>query len=446
MKFEPHLPQLPSVGELLEHPRVKGIVERINQSTVAQRATGFLDELRVSLADRVGRPELPSMGHLAERLVRRLLGDAAGISPVINATGVVVGSGEAAPPVSDASAHAMLQQAGEYHDGGERWRRKIEQELCHATGAEAALVLNSLDAALSVALAGVASSREVVLAGSPDAKAAGIDWRLAMTRSGVVLRDAARDPEALAASLAGASSLAAVVRSPDANSWWPLADAVAAAQQSRTELIDVAPFAGLIDPQSYGLPAVETIRDRLAAGAGLAIVDVAGLLGGPACGILVGKRSLVEQAARHPWAALAAVDPFRAAALDSTLRAYREDQAGVPFNIPVWQLLSAPIANLQQRAERVAALVAALPNIASAEAQERPSTWLRRGELELAGADWCVVVRSAHRNGPALAAALAAGDRSVTVQHDDESVRLHLRSLFPRWDQELIAAVERANA
>jgi hypothetical protein len=28
MKIEPHLPQLPSIGELLEHPRVKGVVAR----------------------------------------------------------------------------------------------------------------------------------------------------------------------------------------------------------------------------------------------------------------------------------------------------------------------------------------------------------------------------------------------------------------------------------
>lgn len=446
MKFDPHLPQLPSIGELLEHPRVKGVVERINQSTVAHRATGFLDELRLSLADRVGRTELPSVSHLADRLVRRLLGDAAGISPVINATGVVVGGPDPAPPVSDAAAHAMLQQAGEYHDGGKRWRRKVEQELCHATGAEAALVLNSFDAALSVALAGIASSREVLLAGNPDPQGVGIDWRLAATRSGVVMRDAAANPAALSAALGGDSALAAILRSPDAEAWWPLAAAVAAVQPIQTELIDVAPFAGLIDPQKHGLQSVQTIRQRLDAGAGLVIVDGAALLGGPACGLILGKRQLVEQAARHPWAALAVVDPFRSAALDATLRAYREDEAGVPFNIPVWQLLSVPIANLQQRAERLASLIAAIPGIASAEALECSSAWLRRGALELEGADWCVVAKSAHRNGPALAAALAGGDRSVTVQQDRESIRIHLRSLFPRWDQELVAAVERANA
>src|SRR5690348_12875030 len=113
MKFEPHLPQLPSLSELLEHPRVKGAVERVNRSTVAQRATGFLDELRATVADRAGRIEVPSVGHLAERLVRRLLGEPAGGGLAINATGVVIGAGDLAPPLADSAAHAMLQLAGE---------------------------------------------------------------------------------------------------------------------------------------------------------------------------------------------------------------------------------------------------------------------------------------------------------------------------------------------
>src|SRR5688572_6326640 len=101
MKLDPHLPQLPSLGELLEHPRVKGVVARINRSTLAHRATGFLEELRHSLADRAGRIEAPSVSQIAERLARRLLGEPPAGGPIINATGVVVGDPEFTPPLAD---------------------------------------------------------------------------------------------------------------------------------------------------------------------------------------------------------------------------------------------------------------------------------------------------------------------------------------------------------
>jgi L-seryl-tRNA(Ser) seleniumtransferase len=253
------------------------------------------------------------------------------------------------------------------------------------------------------------------------------------------------DLEALRASLRGAS-LAAIVRSPDAEPWLALAEAAALAREAQAAMIDVSPFAGLIDPQVHGLPAIETIRHRLASGADLVVVDGAGLLGGPACGLIVGKRALVEQAARHPWATLAALDPFRAAALDATLRVYREDEAAIPFTIPVWQLLSAPIDNLQQRAERLAALIAAIPGISSAEAQALPSTWLEAGELRFSAPDWTVLVRQSHGSGSSLCEALASGERAIIARPDDEGVRFHVRSAFPRWDQELAAAIARCSA
>ena len=49
MKPEPLLPKLPSLGELLKHPTVQRVVERVNQTTVAQRSAGFLEELRSNL-------------------------------------------------------------------------------------------------------------------------------------------------------------------------------------------------------------------------------------------------------------------------------------------------------------------------------------------------------------------------------------------------------------
>lgn len=443
MKFDPHLPQLPSIGELLEHPRVKGVVERINRSTVAQRAGSFLEELRTTVVERAGKFEVPPMGHLADRLVRRLLGEPTSGGPAINATGVVVGHPDLAPPLADVAVHAMMQLAGEYHDSGSRLRNAAEHDLAQLTGAEAVVAVSSFDAALAIALATITANREALLAGGIETAATGIDWRGLAARSGVALRNSL-DHAAIANQLNSASQLAALLRAPDANLWLPLAEAAQLAKAAGAQFVDVAPLAGLINPQSHGLASVETIRDRLAAGADLVVVDGAGLLGGPSCGLLFGRRSLIDAAASHPLARLAAIDALHAAALHATVQLYRDDEQGVIFTIPVWQLLSGPTANLQQRAERLAPLIAAAPGVAAAAVVACESPWLNLGQLATNGPDWTIAVKPSDSNAAKLASALAAAQRPIIAAEHDGAVRIHLRSVFPRWDQQLVTEIERA--
>lgn len=443
MKFDPHLPQLPSIGELLEHPRVKGVVDRINRSTVAQRAGSFLEELRTNVVERAGKFEVPPMGHLADRLVRRLLGEPSAGGPAINATGVVVGQRDLAPPLADVAVHAMMQQAGEYHDRGPRLRNAAEHDLAQLTGAEAVLAVSSFDAALAVTLATITANREALLAGGIETAATGVDWRGLAARSGVALRSGL-DHAAVANQLNPEAQLAALLRAPDADPWLPIAAAAQLAKAAGAQCVDVAPFAGLVNPQSHGLAAVETIRDRLAAGADLVVVDGAGLLGGPSCGLLFGRRLLIDAAASHPLARLAAIDSLHAAALHATAQLYRDDEQGVIFTIPVWQLLSAPTANLQQRAERLASLIAAAPGVASAEPLKCESPWLSLGQLAINGPDWAIAVKPNDGNAASLATALAAVSRSIVAAEHDGAVRIHLRSVFPRWDQQVVAEIERA--
>ena len=444
MKLDPHLPQLPSIGELLEHPRVKGVVARINRSTLAHRAAGFLDELRSSLAERTGRVEMPSVTQLAERLARRLLGEPPASGPVINATGLVVGDPDLAPPLPDAAVHAMMQVASDYHERGADLRTAMQRELCSLAGAEAALVVNTFDSALNVVFAATATNREMIVCGSFPATVGGIDWRRLAARHSVLLRTSAADAASLAAAAKGGPALGMVVRSPDAEGLASTHEIAGVAKNCGAGFVDVAPLAGLLNPREHGLQSLETISERIAAGADLVIADGAGLLGGPACGIIVGKRALVESAGAHHLASIAALDAARAAAMQATLAIYRDDQEGsAKFSIPVWQLLSAPLANLQQRAERLAAIIAAGSEVASAEARQIESPWRRYGESTGTAPTWAIAVRP--RTGDAasvLSRLRQQRPHSILSSADEGAVHLDLRSVFPRCDQQLVAAFE----
>lgn len=367
MKLEPHLPHLPSIGELLEHPRVRGVVGRINRSTIAQRAAGFLEELRSSLVERAGQLDIPPVSQLAERLARRLLGETASGVASINATGVVVGDPVWAPPLVETAVHAMLQAASEYHRR-EAPLAPLERELSRHADAEAALVLSSFAGAVSLCRSAIAAT----------------PCRL-----------------------------------------------------------EVDPLAGLLNPVAYGYQPVDSLAERIDAGADLVVADGSGLIGGPACGIVVGRRRFIDALAKHEFAAPLAVDSFRAGALRATLDCYGEGQADVAmFETPIWQLLSAPLANLQQRAERLAPLIAECEGIVSAEAREVESIWALRGAEELRAKSWAIAVAPSEGDAAALATRLSRGSHPVAALATADAVLLDLRAVFPRWDQQLIAALD----
>lgn len=363
MKPDPLLPKLPSLSELLEHPSVRRVVERVNQTTIAKRSAGFIEELRTNLHRRTERGVVPSIHDLAERLARRLLGDKQISSPVINATGVVWGKQWPALPLAESAVHEMLQIASEYHEAEDSLRDDVLELLCLQTGAASAWVAHSFSGAVRLALEHAEGS------------------------------------------------------------------------------IDVARHAGLIDPAEFGLPSVATIAERLKSGADAVVVDGAGLLGGPRCGIVVGKRKAVKQITTHSLASTLTADEMTLAALGATLEIYRAAER-VIHQIPVLQLLSAPLENLQQRCQRLAPLMAEVPGVASATPQAVDSVWLETADDKLVGPSWAISVQPAKLATENVLQQWHDRSPRLVPRTQDDSLWLDLRAVFPRWDQQLVAAVE----
>ncbi|MCH7751811.1 MAG: hypothetical protein IH898_06610 [Planctomycetes bacterium] len=363
MKPEPLLPKLPSLGELLKHPTVQSVVERVNQTTVAQRAAGFLEELRTNLHKRTQRGVVPSIHQLAERLARRLLGGRQLSYPVINATGVVWGRQWPALPLAESAVHELLQLASEYHDADDSLRENVVELLRHQTGAESAWIAHSFSGAVRLALEHVGGS------------------------------------------------------------------------------VDVARHAGLVDPAEFGLTQVETIAERLKAGADVVVVDGAGLLGGPRCGIVVGRRDAVEQVAAQSLATTLAADETALAALGATLEIYRSAER-VIHQIPVLQLLSTPLENLEQRCQRLALLMTEAEAVASAGPQAVDSVWLETAEAKLVGPSWAIFVELEKLSTESVTRQWHDSSPRLVTRVEGDQLWLDMRSVFPRWDQQLVTAVE----
>jgi L-seryl-tRNA(Ser) seleniumtransferase len=89
--------------------------------------------------------------------------------------------------------------------------------------------------------------------------------------------------------------------------------------------------------------------------AGAALVCCSGdkLLGGPQAGLMVGRREAVVAARRHPLARAMRIDKLSLAALEATLRLYRDPERA-RREIPVLAMLAADEETLAGRAGRLA--------------------------------------------------------------------------------------------
>jgi L-seryl-tRNA(Ser) seleniumtransferase len=130
-------------------------------------------------------------------------------------------------------------------------------------------------------------------------------------------------------------------------------------------------------------------------------------------------------------------DKITLAALAATLRLYR-DPATAELNIPFLSLLSTPVENLQNRAERLAPQMAQSPAVASATACAAEVSVV---EGAAPSPTWCVALEPKGESLENFARRLRIGAPSVIGRMDAGQLVLDLRSVTPALDIHLVDAV-----
>ncbi len=452
------LRNLPSIHELLENPTLKSLADRINRNAAVSAVRTVLDEVRHEVQTAAADRTLPSVSDLAERIARRITeGQPCSLRPTINATGVLLSNGLGRAPLADEALVEMAAVARDYASvdmdlatGRPQPRNTaVEDLLRELTGAEAALVVNNNAGATLLALAALAMGRKVIVARGQLIEM-GEGYRLPnmIAASGAVLREVgttnkcqaddyaqAIGPSTAALMLVHVGSLS-VAGAESAS----LESLVEIGRRNKIPVIHNIGAGAMLDLRTFGLPGQPVAGESIQSGADLVLFCGDKFVGGPQSGIILGRKALLEKIERHPMARALRVDKLTLGALAATLRLYRDPEKA-RYHIPLLQLLGTSTENLKNRAERIAPQVAALPAVAEATAIAEAAD---PAESDFARQlpTWCVSIRPATMSVERLAAALRTGTPSVVGRVKDDRLLLDLRSVLPRQDIELLAALE----
>jgi L-seryl-tRNA(Ser) seleniumtransferase len=452
-------PRPPSVERLLAAVRPH-LADGIDSEAVAAVAREVVAGERARLAAGESPMALDGLaGTVRERLEGFAVVAGSGLTPVLNATGVILHTNLGRAPWAAAAISAAMRAAAGYSllefDRGAGRRgprfRVAEDHLIALTGAEAALVTvnNAAALALAVGLAGrrgVAVSRGELVEIGGGVRIPEIVRRTGarLVEVGTTNRTRAADFEAPLADGRATVVLRVHPSNFEQSGFVEVPDAFELARLAHAHgaiLIDDLGSGALLETAAFGLAHEPTPRERLVAGADLVTFSGDKLVGGPQAGLIVGRADLIARIRKDPLARAVRPEKVTLAALAATLGLYRAGRATI--DIPVWRMIATTSEALAARAD---ALVASI----SAAARRRVSVTemesavgggsLPGARLESVG---LVIVGA---GSAALAAGLRAGDPAVVGRVQDGAVLLDLRTIDPRDDQALGEALARALA
>lgn len=379
---------LPSVSQLLEAEPLKKLVDRVNHQVVANGVRSFLDNVRSQMSATAEDINIPTPGEMAQKIAEWLTSERKpNLRKVINGTGIILHTGLGRAPLAKEAIEAVSELADGYCsveidlESGDRGQRikAVERLLCELTGCEAATIVNNNAAATMIVLSEMAKGKEVIVSRGQLIEIGG-SYRLpsVMECSGAKLREVgttnktrigdyeeAINEETGALMLVHPSNYAVVgfTETPG------IKDLVRLGRERGLPVIDDVGSGALLDFGRFGMNDEPMVADSIAAGSDLILFSGDKLVGGPQCGIIIGKKKYVNRILKNPLMRAMRVGKMTLAALAKTLEIYLRPETAEQ-QIPILRMLSTPIENLELRGKKLCGQLGHLPYIESISAVE----------------------------------------------------------------------------
>lgn len=375
--------QIPQVGELAASPEFASLRETWSPAAVVSALRVLIDGARDAVKGGGALPDFTSNDFIACVEAELEAQARLNLRRVVNGTGIIIHTNLGRAPLAPEALKAMQDVAQGYAnieydlDAGKRGSRydHIRDILIELTGAEDAVVVNNCAAAVTIAMATFAQGREVIVSrgelveigGSfrvPDVIAQnGARLFEVGTTNKTHLRDyenaIGEDTAVLLRTHTSNYRLIGFTAKPS------LSELSALAHKNDLIMVEDLGSGTLVD---LGVGDEPTVAHSIRSGVDLVTFSGDKLLGGPQCGVIVGKASLIAALRKNPLLRAMRVDKLSLAALEATLRLYRAPND--PFEkIPVLKMLTATPEALSKKAK---ALAKKINTIESVEAEAVP--------------------------------------------------------------------------
>ncbi|MFN3430765.1 MAG: L-seryl-tRNA(Sec) selenium transferase, partial [Candidatus Sericytochromatia bacterium] len=379
---------------------------------------------------------------------------------VVNATGVVLNTNLGRSPLPPAVLEGLTAIAGGYSnleldlETGQRGSRysHVEELLCRLTGAEAALVVNNCAAAVLLVVDAFARGREVVVSRGQLIEIGG-SFRLpeVITGSGARLVEVGTTNKTYLGDYENALGPDTGLLMLSHTSNYRIIGFTA--EVERGALADLGRARGvvtvedlgsglLVDLTRFGVPKEPTVQESVESGIDLVTVSGDKLLGGPQCGLILGRKDLIARLKRHPLLRALRQDKLGLAALEGTLRLYLQPDH-VVAEVPIFKAMAKRPDALKGEANRLAERLAPLPGVAVRVIEGTSSV----GGGTLPGVElptWLVAVRPEALGVDELARRMRTGEPAVVGRIAEDQLLLDPRTLLEGDEARVQAALEGA--
>jgi L-seryl-tRNA(Ser) seleniumtransferase len=457
--------ELPSVNDLLLLPACQALFQKHSRSEVLKAARRALAELRVEISTALYTEATlrERIERLADHILNHLMSSRkCSLRPVINATGVILHTNLGRAPLSDAALHHVVDVAQDYCnlefdlETGSRSRRDVHAEslvlrVLNESGTGAAdlerhgvIIVNNCAAATVLALNSLADKSEVIVSRGELVEIGG-GFRIPeiLEKSGAILSEVGTTNRTHLADYERALSPAAglLLRVHQSNfsiegfaERPSLTDLVALSKRAGIPLFEDQGTGLVSSLERFGINGEPSLLQSFALGVDLIAASGDKLLGGPQCGILVGRKDLIERIRKNPLLRAFRVDKLTYAALETTLL---ERLSEDPTSVPVERMLSIRPEELMSRCRQIADQAAFTSLILDVVPV---SSLIGGGTAPRASLESCAIsVRHVSRPAADLIAALRRLDPPIIARIADDIVLLDLRTVPPRFDTDLVS-------
>lgn len=376
------LRQLPGVDHILERTKGEPALQSVPAPLLVRSIRNVIEDLRSAI---LANDETVTEQHLTDSeigdavAVRIKIAMALKLKPTINATGVVVHTNLGRSRLADTAVENLVTIASKHSNlefdlsTGKRGSRydSVEDILCEISGAESAMVVNNNAGAVLLCLDTISRNKKVIVSRGELVEIGG-SFRIpdVMAKSGSILKEVGatnrthlKDYEEAVENETGlllkvhTSNYSVVGFTADV----ALHALVKLGEKYKIPVMEDLGSGTFIDFSRYGLSKEPTVQEAVATGVDVVTFSGDKLLGGPQAGIILGKKEHLDVIKSNPLTRALRIDKLSLAALESTLRLYRDPDEAVA-KIPTLRMLTLDLDHIRNQAEKLADMLRAIDN------------------------------------------------------------------------------------